>query len=38
MIVEPTGIPDVLLITPARFLDERGFFPETLEMNACFVL
>ena len=29
MIVEPTGIPDVLLITPPRFLDDRGFFSET---------
>ena len=29
MIVEPTAIPDVLLITPPRFLDDRGFFSET---------
>ena len=29
MIVEPTCIPDVLLITPPRFLDDRGFFSET---------
>ncbi len=29
MIVEATAIPDVLLITPQRFLDERGFFSET---------
>jgi hypothetical protein len=29
MIVEPTVIPDVLLITPPRFLDDRGFFSET---------
>ena len=29
MIVEPTVIPDVLLLTPPRFLDERGFFSET---------
>jgi len=29
MIVEPTCIPDVLLITPPRFLDGRGFFSET---------
>jgi dTDP-4-dehydrorhamnose 3,5-epimerase len=27
--VEPTAIPDVLLITPPRFLDGRGFFSET---------
>ena len=29
MIVEPTAIPDVLLLTPSRFLDDRGFFSET---------
>jgi dTDP-4-dehydrorhamnose 3,5-epimerase len=29
MIVEPTAIPDVLLLTPPRFTDERGFFSET---------
>ncbi len=29
MIVEPTCIADVLLITPPRYLDERGFFSET---------
>ncbi len=29
MIVEPTSIPDVLLLTPSRFVDERGFFSET---------
>ena len=29
MIVEPTAIPDVLLITPKRFVDARGFFSET---------
>jgi dTDP-4-dehydrorhamnose 3,5-epimerase len=29
MIVEPTAIPDVLLITPKRFVDGRGFFSET---------
>ena len=29
MIVEPTIIPDVLLLTPPRFVDERGFFSET---------
>jgi dTDP-4-dehydrorhamnose 3,5-epimerase len=29
MIVEPTAVQDVLLITPPRFLDDRGFFSET---------
>ena len=29
MIVEPTAIPDVLLVTPPRFVDGRGFFSET---------
>ena len=29
MIAERTAIPDVLLLTPSRFLDERGFFSET---------
>jgi dTDP-4-dehydrorhamnose 3,5-epimerase len=29
MIVEPTIIPDVVLLTPPRFVDERGFFSET---------
>jgi dTDP-4-dehydrorhamnose 3,5-epimerase len=29
MIVESTIIPDVLLITPPRFLVDRGFFSET---------
>jgi dTDP-4-dehydrorhamnose 3,5-epimerase len=29
VIVEPTAIRDVLLLTPARFLDGRGFFSET---------
>jgi dTDP-4-dehydrorhamnose 3,5-epimerase len=29
MIVEPTVIPDVLLLTPRRFVDGRGFFSET---------
>ena len=29
MIVERLAIPDVLLLTPPRFLDSRGFFSET---------
>lgn len=29
MNVAPTAIPDVLLLTPPRFLDDRGFFSET---------
>jgi dTDP-4-dehydrorhamnose 3,5-epimerase len=29
MIVEATEIPDVMVLTPPRFLDERGFFSET---------
>jgi dTDP-4-dehydrorhamnose 3,5-epimerase len=29
MNVERTAIPDVLLVTPPRFLDGRGFFSET---------
>jgi dTDP-4-dehydrorhamnose 3,5-epimerase len=29
MIVEPTALPDVMLVTPRRFLDGRGFFSET---------
>lgn len=29
MIVEATAIPGVLLLTPKRFLDGRGFFSET---------
>ncbi len=29
MIVEPTAIGDVLLLTPRRYVDERGFFSET---------
>lgn len=28
MKVEPTNIPDVKLITPRRFMDDRGFFSE----------
>ena len=29
MKIEPLNIPEVLLITPARFGDQRGFFAET---------
>jgi dTDP-4-dehydrorhamnose 3,5-epimerase len=29
MIVEPTALPDVMLVTPRRSLDGRGFFSET---------
>lgn len=29
MIVEPLQIPDVLLITPRKFTDDRGYFIET---------
>jgi dTDP-4-dehydrorhamnose 3,5-epimerase len=29
LIVKPLAIPDVLLLTPARFQDPRGFFSET---------
>jgi dTDP-4-dehydrorhamnose 3,5-epimerase len=29
LIVEPTAIPEVLLLTPPRFNDDRGFFSET---------
>ena len=29
MLVQPLEIPDVKLITPQRFYDERGFFSET---------
>ncbi|WP_373006383.1 dTDP-4-dehydrorhamnose 3,5-epimerase [Hyphomonas sp.] len=29
MIVEPLAIPDVKLVTPSRFGDDRGFFSET---------
>jgi dTDP-4-dehydrorhamnose 3,5-epimerase len=33
MIVEPTAIPDVLLLTPRRFVDGRGFFSETWQQH-----
>jgi dTDP-4-dehydrorhamnose 3,5-epimerase len=33
MIVQPTRIPDVLLIQPQVFGDERGFFMETYRAN-----
>ena len=29
MIIEPTPLPDVLILTPARFGDDRGWFSET---------
>ena len=29
MKIEPTDLPDVLILTPARFGDERGWFSET---------
>jgi len=29
MLIEPTALPDVKLITPKRFFDERGWFMET---------
>jgi dTDP-4-dehydrorhamnose 3,5-epimerase len=29
LIVEPTAIRDILLLTPPRFADDRGFFSET---------
>ena len=33
MIVKPLEIPDVLLITPRKFGDDRGFFMETWEQR-----
>jgi dTDP-4-dehydrorhamnose 3,5-epimerase len=35
MIAEPTDIPGVLVITPPRFLDDRGFFSETWNELRC---
>ena len=32
-IFEPTDIPDVILITPRVFEDERGFFMETYKAS-----
>ena len=29
MLIEPTALPDVLILTPARFGDVRGWFSET---------
>ena len=34
MRIEPQVIPDVLLITPARYGDARGFFSETFRKSA----
>ena len=34
MIVEQTAIPGVLVITPKRFLDGRGFFSETWKVGS----
>ena len=34
MIVEQTAIPGVLVITPKRFLDGRGFFSETWKASS----
>lgn len=34
MLVEPTDIPDVKVITPKRFGDRRGFFSETYSRAA----
>ena len=33
MIVEPLEIPDVLLVTPRKFGDDRGYFLETWEQH-----
>jgi dTDP-4-dehydrorhamnose 3,5-epimerase len=34
MKIEPTAIPDVLLLTPKKFGDERGFFSEVYSREA----
>ncbi|MBU2605870.1 MAG: dTDP-4-dehydrorhamnose 3,5-epimerase [Alphaproteobacteria bacterium] len=34
LIVEPLAIPDVKLVTPPRFRDDRGFFSETYNAEA----
>ena len=31
MLFEPTSIPEIILITPQVFGDERGFFMETYQ-------
>ncbi|ANY77720.1 dTDP-4-dehydrorhamnose 3,5-epimerase [Microvirga ossetica] len=33
MLVEPTAIPDVKIVTPRRFGDNRGFFSETYNLR-----
>src|SRR3954469_5403302 len=34
MLIEPTTIPDVKLVTPQRFSDERGWFAEVYNTRA----
>lgn len=34
MLIEPTEIPDVKIVTPRRFADERGFFSEVFSARA----
>jgi dTDP-4-dehydrorhamnose 3,5-epimerase len=34
MLVENTAIPGVLIVTPKKFADERGFFSETFRASA----
>lgn len=34
MQIEPTAIPDVLMVQPKKFGDERGFFSETFKVQA----